>query len=162
MIMLREFIADDAPQLVHYLNNSDVTRYITAAIASPYTLNDANDWLSFSDNNPLIKAIEYNGQFVGCISATVGNFEYGHSAELGYWVGQEHWQQGIGTQAVKLFIDYLQQATQLSRIYVSVVTENTRSIKVLINNEFTLEGTLINASCKNGVFFNESIYGKLI
>ena len=162
MITLREFIADDAPLLVHYLNNSDVTQYITAAIASPYTLADANDWLSFSDNNPLIKAVEYNGKFVGCISATVGNFEYGHSAELGYWLGQEHWQQGIGTQAVKRFIDYLQQSTQLSRLYVSVVTENSRSISVLKKNEFQLEGTLKHASYKNGVLYDEHIYGKLI
>ncbi|WP_435276252.1 GNAT family N-acetyltransferase [Psychrobium sp. nBUS_13] len=130
MITLREFTVDDAPHIVNYLNDSEVTQYITATIAHPYTSSDAQSWIEFSDNNPLIRAIECNGAFVGCISATAGRFEYSHSAELGYWLGREYWEQGIGTQAVQLFIDYLKSVTSLSRVYVSVVTRNTRSIRV--------------------------------
>ncbi|MGB1299163.1 MAG: GNAT family N-acetyltransferase [Psychrobium sp.] len=162
MITLRKFRQDDIPLLVEYLNNDKVTRYITAAINQPYTQDDALQWLAFCADNSLINAIEYDGQLVGCISATVGNFEYSHSAELGYWLGRQHWQKGIASQAVQMFIRQLQQTTSLSRVFVSVVAENHRSINVLTNNDFELEGRLKQASCKNGEFFDECIYAKLI
>lgn len=162
MITLRKFRQDDIPLLVEYLNNDEVTRYITAAINQPYTQEDARQWLAFCADNSLINAIEYDGQLVGCISATVGNFEYSHSAELGYWLGRQHWQKGIARQAVQMFIQQLQQTTSLSRVFVSVVAENYRSINVLTSNGFELEGRLKHASCKNGEFFDECIYAKLI
>lgn len=162
MITLRKFRQDDIPLLVEYLNNDKVTRYITAAINQPYTQDDALQWLAFCADNSLINAIAYDGQLVGCISATVGNFEYSHSAELGYWLGRQHWQKGIASQAVQMFIRQLQQTTSLSRVFVSVVAENHRSINVLTNNDFELEGRLKQASCKNGEFFDECIYAKLI
>lgn len=162
MITLRKFRQDDIPLLFEYLNNDKATRYITAAINQPYTQDDALQWLAFCADNSLINAIEYDGQLVGCISATVGNFEYSHSAELGYWLGRQHWQKGIASQAVQMFIRQLQQTTSLSRVFVSVVAENHRSINVLTNNDFELEGRLKQASCKNGEFFDECIYAKLI
>lgn len=162
MISLREFKDADAPLLVEYLNHPQVTHYITAAIPTPYTLDDAHWWIKHSKQSTLIKAITYQGQFIGCISATPGQFEYSHSAEIGYWLGNAYWQQGLATQALAMFVEKLQKDGELKRVFVSVVTDNNRSISVLKKNEFELEGTLKQASCKNGVFFDEHIYAKLI
>jgi len=162
MISLRKFKDVDAPLLVEYLNHPQVTQYITAAIPTPYTLEDAHWWIKHSKQSTLIKAITYQGQFIGCISATPGQFEYSHSAEIGYWLGHAYWQQGLATQALTLFVEKLQQEGEFKRVYVSVVTDNNRSISVLKKNEFQLEGTLKQASYKNGVFFDEHIYARLI
>jgi len=161
MINLRYFKDEDTELLLKYLNNNAVTQYITSAIAKPYTLVDALWWINAGSKTQYIKAIEHNGILVGCISATVGNFEYDRSAELGYWIGQEHWGQGIATAAVKAFSEFLFNETELVRLFVSVVSENSASIKVLEKNGFTHEGLLKKASFKNGKFYDESLLSKV-
>lgn len=158
VITLRPFKSSDNSALVKILNNAEVTRYITSAITSPYSQHDADDWLSFSANNKLVNAIIYQDQLIGCISAQPRQFEYSHSAELGYWLAQPYWGQGIMTNAVKEFIKQLQTDTQLSRFTVSVVTENIASIRVLEKNGFVREGTMKCASYKDEKFFDEYLY----
>jgi RimJ/RimL family protein N-acetyltransferase len=161
MINLRHFKDSDTDLLISYLNNNAVTQYITSAIAKPYTLVDALWWIDAGSKTQYIKAIEHNGSLVGCISATIGHFEYNLSAELGYWIGQEHWGQGIATAAVNEFCHFLFNETELVRLFVSVVKENKASIRVLENNDFVHEGLLKNASYKNGRFFDEYIFAKI-
>ena len=160
-MILRDFNQTDIPLLLNYLNNSKVTQYITASIPQPYTNDDALWWINEGSQSEFIKAIEVNGVFVGCISATIGNFEYNRSAELGYWLGEDHWGQGIATKAVKVFSQELFKNTQLMRLFVSVVNENKASIRVLEKNNFVYEGLLRNASYKNGQFFDECVLSKI-
>jgi len=161
MINLRHFKDSDTDLLISYLNNNEVTQYITSAIPNPYTLIDALWWIDAGSKTQYIKAIEHKGTFVGCISATLGDFEYDRSAELGYWIGKEYWGQGIATAAVKMFSEFLFNETELVRLFVSVVNENKASIRVLENNDFLHEGLLKNASYKNGRFFDECILAKI-
>ena len=90
MITLRDFENVDSALLLVYLNDKEVTRYITDAIPKPYTEKDVQWWLSAGCKADYSKAIEFNGIFVGCISATKGSVEYSRSAELGYWIGCEY------------------------------------------------------------------------
>jgi len=161
MITLRQFKATDSDLLLKYLNDAEVTQYITNAIPQPYDVEDAKWWIEHSRNNEYIKAIEYQGEFVGCISATLGDFEYNRSAELGYWLGKAFWNQGIATQAVELFGDTLFNNTNLVRLFVSVVSDNKASIRVLEKNGYLFEGTLKRASFKNGRFYDEVLFAKI-
>jgi len=160
-MILRDFTQTDIPLLLVYLNNTKVTQFISASIPQPYTNDDALWWINEGSQSEFIKAIEVNGVFVGCISATIGDFEYNRSAELGYWLGEEHWGQGIATNAVKVFSKDLFENTQLTRLFVSVVNENKASIRVLEKNNFEHEGLLRNASYKNGQFFDECVLSKI-
>jgi RimJ/RimL family protein N-acetyltransferase len=161
MITLRDFEAADNALLLDFLNDELVTQYITAAIPQPYTQEDAQWWLHTGSKAGNIKAIEFNGDFVGCISATVGDFEYNRSAELGYWLGREFWNLGIATQAVGLFSEALFKKTPLVRLFVSVVADNKASIRVLEKNGFNHDALLEKASYKNGQFFNECLLSKV-
>ncbi|MDP2562468.1 GNAT family N-acetyltransferase [Psychrobium sp. 1_MG-2023] len=156
-ITLRQFTDADRDLLVDYLNCSEVTQYITAAIPSPYTVVDANGWIEYANKTEYIYAIEYQGLLVGAISAQVGAFEYKRSAELGYWVAKRYWNQGIATQAVSLCCELLFTQTKLNRLFVSVVSENGASIRVLEKNGFKIEGILKQASFKEGVYFDEHL-----
>lgn len=160
MIALRQFEASDIPLLVEFLNDSKVTQYVTEAIAQPYSIDDAQWWVTHSHDSAHIKAITYQGKFVGCISATVGLFEYSRSAQLGYWIGQAYWNKGIATHAVKEFSTALIHTTDIKRLFVCVVSLNLASVRVLEKNNFSLEGTLKQASCKHGEFFDEHILAK--
>ena len=161
MVTLRSFQLSDVPWLVRYLNHDEVTHHITDAIPSPYTEADAHWWLDHSHSTTLIKAIDYEGQLVGCISAEVGDFEYNRSAELGYWVGREHWNKGIATAAVHQFMKQLFEQTDLVRLFVSVVSVNKASIRVLSKNGFSLDGELKMASFRQGKFYDEQLWSLL-
>lgn len=161
MIKLRPFTETDANLLTRYLNDEAVTQYITAAIAKPYTDEDANWWVNVGSKSGHIQAIEFNGTLVGCISATFGNFEYSHSAELGYWLGQKYWNKGIATRAVKIFTQTLFNNTDVARLFVSMVSENIASIRVLEKNGFNHDGLLKKVSFKNGQYFDKCLLSKL-
>ncbi|WP_286269803.1 GNAT family N-acetyltransferase [Thalassotalea hakodatensis] len=161
MITLRSFRQNDSDLLVNYLNNSHVTQYITSAIPQPYTEQDAQWWISHSQQSNLIKAIEYQGEFVGCISAQRGDFEYYRSAELGYWVAQKFWGKGIATTTVQDFNQWLFTTTDIQRLQVSVVSLNKASSRVLAKNNFTCEGMRKHVSYKKGQFFDEELWSLL-
>lgn len=160
-IKLRGFNTSDADLLVDYLNDTKVTQYITAAIPHPYTNDDAMSWIEHGKKSDYIKAIEFDGVLVGCISAKRGEFEYSRGAELGYWIATEFWNQGIATQAIQEFSQQLFQTTNIVRLFVSVVAINHGSIKVLTKNGYELEGTLRKASYKNGRHYDEHILAKV-
>ena len=176
MITLRSLKASDAQLLMYYLNDTQTTQYVTAAIPQPYTYDDASWWIEHANSSlpadVIIQAIEYNGIFVGCISATAGKFEYHRSAELGYWIGRlpvnkelsnkTLWNQGIATNALSLFIEELNNTTDFVRLFVSVVTCNKASIRVLEKNSFNFDGLLKQVSYKDGKFFDECIMSKIL
>jgi RimJ/RimL family protein N-acetyltransferase len=160
-ITLRKFEQSDSSLLFTYLNDEKVTQYITSAIPQPYTKEDVQWWLNVGSKVEHIRAIELNGTLVGCISATVGSFEYNRSAELGYWLGRDYWNQGIATNAVAQFSEALFKSTDIVRLFVSVVAENKASIRVLENNGFTHDALLEKASFKQGKYFNECLLSKI-
>lgn len=161
MIKLRAFKSSDTTLLVKYLNSVEVTRYITSAIAQPYTERDAQWWVDEGSCLGHAKAIEFNGTLVGCISVKLGEFEYSRSAELGYWVARDCWNKGIASEAVKRFSDSLFSSTDIHRLFVSVVTENMASLRVLAKNDFAVEGTHRQVSYKDGRYFDEHCLAKL-
>jgi len=161
MIKLRPFNTTDSDLLVSYLNDNTVTQYITAAIAQPYSSDDALWWINVGSQSEYIKAIELDGTLIGCISANFGDFEYSCSAELGYWLGSNYWNRGIATQVVKTFTQSLFDNTDVARLFVSVVSDNKPSIRVLEKNGFTRDGLLKKASFKKGHFFDEYLLSKL-
>lgn len=52
------------------------------------------------------KVIEYNGQFVGSVGIARQKGWRDHLAEIGYWLGEPYWGDGIATQAVQQMTDY--------------------------------------------------------
>lgn len=49
----------------------------------------------------------------------------------------------------------------ITRISADVFSPNIASQKVLLHHHFKQEGTLKNAVCKNGVFYDLLLFGKL-
>ncbi len=160
-VELRNFSISDVDLLVKYMNNTEVTQYITDAIPKPYSSNDAVWWVNHTEKSNLIQAIDVDGMFVGCISATRGNFEYSRGAELGYWVGRDFWNRGIATEAVSQFTASLFANTDIVRLFVQVVSTNVASMTVLKKNGYMCDGLLKNASYKNGQFYDEYLMSKI-
>lgn len=156
MIMLRDLDAKDKTYLVKYLNNANVVRYLSSKIPRPYTLEDAIWWIeSGSKKDVIVRAIEYNKQFVGVVGAYLQDAEYAHSAELGYWVAEEFWNKNIATESVIQFVQLVFSQGEIIRLFNRVSKPNTSSIRVMEKSGFQLEGESENSVFQCGEYLNE-------
>ncbi len=62
-------------------------------------------------------------------------------AEIGYWLGEKYWSQGIVTEAAKKVIEFAFNDLKLNRIDVHAVIENKGSNRVIEKLGFVFEGT---------------------
>ncbi|WP_046006820.1 GNAT family N-acetyltransferase [Pseudoalteromonas rubra] len=162
MLSLRPFESTDEPSLVRYLNNPATVQYLSPKVPFPYTQEDAQWWISTGSKEGITRAMMLDGVLIGCIGARPGTFEYCRSAEIGYWLAEEYWGQGITGQALQLLIDEVETTTELVRLEAVVVAQNTRSARVLEKAGFEYEGLRRMAICKDGEFFDARLFGKLL
>ncbi len=143
---LRKWKLSDAEDLSHVLSNKKILNNLRAKIPYPYTVKHAKDFIVETlnaDADIVISfAIVYDGTVVGCISAYRGQGVYSKSAELGYYVAEEHWNKGIATTAIKKMCSYIFENTDIIRIYACVYSNNAASCRALEKAELEFEGLL--------------------
>lgn len=162
---LRHWRAEDAEILAKTANNPKIAANLRNVFPHPYTLKDANwfinDCISKGDSRGLIRAIEVEGKAAGCISITLLNDVYEKSAELGYWLSEEYWRQGIMSEAVQIICREAFQTFDIIRIFAEPFAYNAGSRGVLKKAGFTYEGTMRNGIYKNGQVHSYCIYSIL-
>lgn len=160
-VSLRKFRNEDRDRLIELANNANIANNLRDAFPHPYTIDAANKFLSDAQSaNPTTRfCIEKNGVYVGNIGLHPDSDIYRMNAEIGYFVGEPYWGQGIASQAVKLMVSYGFDHLKLHRIEAGVFSYNTSSAKVLENAGFQFEGTLKHGLIKNGEYYDEYRYG---
>lgn len=158
MVVLREFGTDDASLLREYLNNPHVTRYLTSSIPQPYENEDAEWWINEGSKAGVVRAIVYEGVFIGAVGANRKQFEHSRSAEMGYWLAESHWGKGIATIALRQLTALIFERTDIVRLQAHVFEGNVASARVLEKAGYRLEGTLRKAIFKRGVFMDAHLY----
>ncbi|WP_259368694.1 GNAT family N-acetyltransferase [Colwellia sp. BRX10-4] len=143
------------------MNDQEVVKYLSSKIPTPYTSEDANWWISTGSKMGIVKAIDFNGSLVGCIGAEKGKFEYQRSAEIGYWIAKDHWSNGIATQAVNEIISLVFNTTDTVRLFASIFSQNTVSMRVLGKCGFELEVVHNKAIYKDDIFYNNHVFSLL-
>ncbi len=98
-------------------------------------------------------------------SANIGLYQqedvYRCSTELGYWLAEDFWGQGIATAAVNVMSELAFSRSDLVRIFACVFENNIGSCRVLEKAGFVLEGVHRRAVLKDGCFLWEKVYGLL-
>lgn len=158
MVILRAFETDDALLLREYLNNPHVTKYLTSSIPQPYEKEDAEWWINEGSKVGIVRAIEYEGVFVGAIGANRKQFEHSRSAEVGYWLAEGYWGKGIVTTALRQLTTFIFENTDIVRLQAYVFEGNLASIRVLEKAGYRLEGILQKAIYKHDSFMDASLY----
>ncbi len=157
----RDFSEDDVPLLQRYLNDPLVTQYLTARIPQPYTEKDAQWWVNEGSKNGWVKAITFNDQFVGTVGARPLSYDSSRCAEIGYWLGREHWGKGIATAAVNYLTDYVFERTDIVRLQADVYRGNDASARVLEKCGYVREGVLRKMIYKNERFYDCLLYARI-
>ncbi len=157
---VRSWRLEDADALARHANNRKVWRNLRDSFPHPYTIEDAEDWVTIAPaQRPETNfAIDVHGEAVGGIGLELQADVFRRSAEIGYWLGEHFWGRGIMTEAVRALTSWGFATLSLERIYAGVFSWNIGSMRVLEKAGYVHEATLENAIYKEGEVLDEHIY----
>lgn len=158
--MLRRWQSGDERSLVENANNYKIWLNLRDTFPHPYRMRDARQWVSQASREyPHTNfAIVVENQAVGGIGLIIKGDINRRSAEIGYWLGEPYWNQGIVTEAVKAITDYGFEQFGLCRMYAGIMEWNPASGRVLEKCGYTLEARLQKNITKVSRTIDELVY----
>ncbi|GHU82687.1 N-acetyltransferase [Clostridia bacterium] len=164
-IALREWKRSDAADLVAAINNKKVLDNLRDGIPFPYSLADAEDFigtmLGTEKDSQWAFAITLDDKAIGSIGAFRQANIHSRTAEMGYYIAEPYWGQGVATAAIKMLCEYVFENTDIIRIFAEPFAYNAASCRVLEKAGFQFEGTLRKNAVKNGNIVDMKMYSNL-
>ena len=160
---LRPWTLADKHDLIRNANNRNVWRNLTESFPHPYTEADAEQWLSVArtPGRDLHLTIEFAGSAVGGIGAIAGSGIACQTCQFGYWLGQDHWGQGIATAAAAAFVQHIESHRLFARLEAPIFQWNPASMRVAEKVGFVREGVLRKSVTKDGELIDSVMYAYL-
>ena len=161
-VELRKWKLSDAGELSAALSNRKILNNLRDGLPYPYTEKDAEEYitamLAADEKDTFAFALVCDGKVVGSIGAFRQGNIHSRTAELGYYLAESCWGQGIMTGAVKQLCAYIFANTDILRIYAEPFSYNTGSCRVLEKAGFRYEGTMRSNAFKNGKLLDMKLY----
>ncbi len=165
-LILRPFTAADAEPLFEHAKNPQVTRY---TLWEPHRI--VADTLAFVCDYAQLRyregVLEPYAITLHSDPAPIGSCgcfwsaEPNRTLELGYWIAEPFWGQGLAVEASRVLIDAAFHRDRPERLQARVISGNTASSKVLHKLGFRYEGTLRSALLRRGHFEDVMYYSLL-
>lgn len=159
---LRPWRMGDASALAAILNNQKILDNLRDGIPFPYTLDDAQSYiagmLAADPHQTYAFAITVNDQVVGSIGAFRKDNIHSRTAEMGYYVAESHWRQGIASGAIAQICRHIFDTTDILRIFAEPFAYNIGSCAALEKCGFVREGVLRKNAVKNGRVLDMILY----
>jgi len=116
---LRPWNINDLDSLVTNANNPNIAKFMTDGFPHPYTKEKGIAFIEMATkDNPIhIFAIDVDGKAVGGIGIHPQQDIMKKNAELGYWLGEKYWGNGIISNAVKQMIDFAFATYDINRVF---------------------------------------------
>jgi [ribosomal protein S5]-alanine N-acetyltransferase len=162
--LLRQFVESDLENVFKGLSHPDIIKYYGVRYQ---TLEDTKEQMKFFAD------LEKNGTGIWWAICSLDNKTfYGagglnslskehKKAEIGFWLLQDYWGQGIMTEIMPVIWKYGFEHLGLHRIEGLVETDNLNCKKAIQKLDFKYEGTMKDCEIKNGKFISLDIYAKL-
>jgi len=159
-INIRNWETSDAERLYKIANNFAIAKWLTNKYPYPYSLDDAKAFIAFANEaeTPNVFAITLDDEVIGAIGIHPQDDIWSKNAELGYWIAEDYWGQGIATLAIKELVVYGFNHLNLNRIFARPFGTNIGSRKALEKAGFRLEANLPKTIWKNDQWYDECIY----
>jgi RimJ/RimL family protein N-acetyltransferase len=158
--VVRPWRPDDGPSLARHADNRRIWRQLRDRFPHPYRLRDAQAFLAkVCGVEPATHfAIEVGGEAAGGVGLQLHEDVERVSAEIGYWLGEEHWGQGIATTALVAVTKHALATMGLTRVFALPFATNAGSVRVLEKAKFVREGRLRRAAIKDGAVVDQLLY----
>jgi len=141
-LVLRAPMRGDVPALVALADNPAIAEKLSR-LPSPYTRADGIAFVEIfaqrADERPFAITAA-NGEFLGIVGFS---YAMGQHPELGYWLGEPHWGQGIMTEAVKGLLEAAFATGFYPVVRARALQSNAASIHVLEKAGFRNIGAAI-------------------
>ena len=157
---MRPWTIEDLESLVKYANNSKIAKNLTDKFPYPYTIENGKSFIgAAAKNSPAtIFAIDIDNEAIGGIGIHPQSDIHCKNAELGFWLAEPFWGQGIITKAIIQMVDYGFETLAINRIFARPFGTNIASQRVLEKAGFILEGRFEKSLFKNGEYIDELVY----
>ena len=159
---LRKWWLSDAKDLAAALNNKHILNNLRDGLPFPYTERDAAEYiaamLSANEDDTFAYAITLDDRAVGSIGAFHQGNIHRWTAELGYYLAEEYWGNGIMTDAIRQLCGLIFETTDIHRIYAEPFSYNAGSRRALEKAGFICEGTMKSNAVKNGKVVDMTLY----
>jgi len=164
-LFLRPFTTSDVPTVAQICNNYNLVKS-TLLLPYPYTKADAMSWISTHYegvknyvNVSLAIVKKETNTLIGSISLSIKQ-QHNH-AEMGYWIAEEEWGKGYGTEAAKALLNYAFNELHLHRVHAKFFTTNPASGKIMQKCGMQHEGTLASHLKRFDEWKDVALYGIL-
>ncbi len=156
---LRPWSMDDLPSLVKYAKNFKIAQNMMDGFPHPYNQESGKSFLQLVEKTKdLILCIEIDGEAAGSTGIHLKKDIYRKNAEIGYWIAEPYWGQGIISRVIPEMVDRAFGQFHIERVYAGVFGRNIASQRALQKNGFTLDAKLERTIYKNDQFEDEHIY----
>lgn len=161
--VVRSWRSNDAESVVLHANNQNVARQLRDRFPHPYTRTHAAAFLKTATTaqRPTNFCIDVNGEAVGGIGFVCGTDVERFSAEIGYWLSEQHWGHGIATEALMLLTEHAFSKFNVLRFFALPFADNAASIRVLEKAGYVREGVLRSSSVKYGLRRDQMLYARI-
>jgi RimJ/RimL family protein N-acetyltransferase len=139
-LVLRPPHGDDIPDLAELANNRRLAEML-GRMPHPYGEREARAFIEGSRDGTAAGctyavALAETGAFIGC----AGLHPRALGLELGYWIGQPHWNRGYATEAAHALVDLAFRATDVQVLHVACRVINGASRRVIHKCGFQYAG----------------------
>jgi RimJ/RimL family protein N-acetyltransferase len=137
-LTLRRPTLADVKAIAHLANDRRIAEN-TRRLPHPYSQDHAVDFIRATAGlgSETVFLIEHDSTAVGMIGIDCSTPD---AAELGYWLGVEHWGRGFGTEAARGAIDFFFEEFKGDHLYAGTRVTNPASRKVLEKCGFQWSG----------------------
>ncbi len=159
-VYLSPFNPDDMETYAQFLNDLDVTQYLSLS-ASYITPESERQYLESPSSNTSIQDYSVIDKLTDRLIGSAGLDRIdslNRSAEFGIFIGdKEYWGRGYGCEAACLVLDYGFRRLNLHTVMLHVYSFNPRAIKCYKKIGFKLAGTLRESVCRGGKYYDRYI-----
>jgi [ribosomal protein S5]-alanine N-acetyltransferase len=160
---LRAWREGDAPTLARHASNPNVWRWMSDSFPHPYTPDIAQHWvirghIEFGGSN---WAIAFNDEAVGGCGVHQGTGHFRCNAELGWWLAEAHWGQGITSLVARALVDQAFANPDITRLFAPIHAGNERSMAVARKAGFTLESIQRKSAIKAGAVIDRHVFSRI-
>jgi RimJ/RimL family protein N-acetyltransferase len=156
-IRLRAVEHSDLTRFVEWLNDPEVTAGLTLYL--PLSMGDEEQWYQGMRQrppaeHPLVIEIKVadGWKMIGNLGFIGVDWRV-RSAEVGIFIGEKTlWNQGYGSEAMKLILRHGFQTLNLNRIFLRVFANNPRAIRSYEKVGYVLEGCQRQGEYQNGEY----------
>jgi ribosomal-protein-alanine N-acetyltransferase len=165
LLKLRQWCLNDAKALKWLTNRADY-RYMDDFL--PQGLEDVQAERVIMDLVDMVyydgdvhQAVVWDDRVVGSVGVSRREDNYNIDGVLRCMLLPEVCGRGIGTEVVKQVVDDAMGTGRFQRLTARVFDPNSRAIKILERNGFVYEGTRRRSVRRNGMVYDELIYGRV-